>query len=271
MSTRFPIVSGAEPWSSPGKGERSGVGIVVTHGFTGNPCSTRPLGEALAERGFAVEVLRLPGHGTHWRDMLETRYRDWYGEVERGLDRVLGAGRRPVLVGLSMGGTLSLDLACQRPADVAGLVPINCTVLDREGLLARMAPILEKVLPVVPAAAAGLIENDIARGGDEKAYSMVPAAAGNSFLAELPRIRSEVASLKVPALVTWSVQDHSVPPENSIALARLLEGPVETLRLERSYHVATLDYDQGLLVDRIGEFAERVARVPATTSRAEPG
>lgn len=258
MSDEHAVIAGAEAWSSPGQGERARIGLVLSHGFTGNPCSTRPLGELLAQRGFAVEVVRLPGHGTHWRDMMATRYRDWTLEVESALDRLRGDDKRVVLVGLSMGGTIALDLACQRPDDVAGVVPINCTVLDREGLLAKMAPLLEKVLPVVPAGAAGLIENDIARGGDEKAYGMVPAAAGNSFLVELPRIRRALTSLEVPVLVAWSPQDHSVPPENSIALARMLDGPVEKLPLERSYHVATLDYDQGLLADRIADFAERV-------------
>ena len=218
----------------------------------------RPLAEALAERGFAIEMVRLPGHGTHWRDMMRSRYADWRDEVRRARERLRGAGKKVLLVGLSLGGSLALDVASEQPEAVAGVVCINATVLDREGILAKLAPVLEKILPVVPAKAAGLVENDIAKGGDEHAYAYVPAAAGGSFLKELPRLREAVAGLQVPVLVAYSPQDHSVPPENSKKILELLPGKKEELRLERSFHVATLDYDFELLVERIAELAARV-------------
>lgn len=259
MTERFPILAGAEPWSSPGKGERAGVGIVVSHGFTGNPTSTRRFGEALAEFGFAVEVVRLPGHGTHWRDMAKTGYSDWRQEVERALDALARANKRVVLTGLSLGGTIVLDLACTRPETVAGVVAINATVLDREGFIAKAAPLLEKILPVVPASAAGLVKNDCAKGCEEHAYGWVPARAGNSVLKELARIRKGLLHLAVPALIAYSPSDHSVPPDNSRAILGLLHGKdVRQLILERSYHLATLDYDFDLLVGEVQKFADRV-------------
>lgn len=259
------MLAGAEAWSSPGEGALGRIGIVVVHGFTGNPCSTRPFGEALARRGFAIEVPRLPGHGTHWRDMARTRYTDWRAEVEAAVARVRERAHHVLLVGLSMGGALVLDVAC-RDAKIAGVVPINAPVLDREGLLARLAPLLEKVLPVVPASAAGLVENDAARPGvDERAYAWVPAAAGNSLLRELPRLREDLGHLHAPVLVAWSAQDHSVPPANSRAIARLArEAQVEELVLERSFHLATLDLDADLLEDRVAAFAARCAGPPAS-------
>ncbi|MBI4956735.1 MAG: alpha/beta fold hydrolase [Myxococcales bacterium] len=260
MTDRHPVLAGAEPWSAEGTGARGAVGVVVSHGLTGNPISTRPLGEALAAAGFSVSVVRLPGHGTAWRDMAPTRYADWRAEVERAIDALRRAGKKVVVVGLSMGGTLALDLACARPDAVAGAVSINPAVLDREGLLARAAPVLEKIIPVVPAGAAGLVKNDIAKGGDEKAYAYVPVKAANSLLRELPRIRAALAELRVPLLVCYSPQDHSVPPRNSRALIEMLAGKdVTELRLERSYHVATLDHDFDLLVERVCAFCDRVA------------
>jgi len=258
MPDVFPILSGAEPWSSPGSGARAAIGILVAHGFTGNPVSTRPLGEALAARGFAVEVVRLPGHGTDVRDMLKTRYGDFRHEVERALNQFRRANKRVILVGLSLGGTIALDIACARPSEVAGVVTINATVLNRQGLVAKAAPLLEKILPLVPASAAGLVKNDIAKGGDEKAYDLVPARSGNSILKELARIRRGLADIEVPVLVAYSPNDHSVPPENSRALLELLDKKATELVLERSYHVATLDHDFELLLAKIGEFADRV-------------
>jgi carboxylesterase len=54
-----------------------------------------------------------------------------------------------------------------------------------------------------------------------------------------------------------SRNDHSVPPANSKALLELIKAPrLEELVLERSYHVATLDYDQALIEERVTAFAD---------------
>ncbi len=257
----FPVLPGAEPWSSSGAGPRGRIGFLLVHGFTGSPASLRPLSELLAQRGFAVELVRLPGHGTHYRDMMSTRYEDWRAEVKRGLDALCARTERVIAAGLSMGGTLVLDIVSQEPSLVAGVATINAPVLDREGILVKLAPFLEHVLPLVPASAAGLTRNDIAKPGmNELAYGWVPAKAGNSLVREFPRIRTQLASLTCPILVAYSRADHSVPPENSKAILRLLGSKdITELVLERSYHVATLDYDLELIETRLTAFADRVA------------
>jgi len=234
--------------------------VLLAHGFTGSPASLRPLSEMLARRGFAVELVRLPGHGTHFRDMIRTRYEDWRGEVERGLQVLRSRTERVVPLGLSMGGTLVLDVVSANPGSVAGAVTINAPVLDREGILVKLAPFLEHVLPLVPASAAGLARNDIAKPGmNELAYAWVPAKAGNSLVREFPRIRGQLANVTCPMFVAYSRADHSVPPENSKAILRMLGSKdITELALERSYHVATLDYDLELIEERVTAFVDRV-------------
>lgn len=235
----------------------------MVHGFLGNPVSTRPLGEALAEAGYAVEVPRLPGHGTSWRDLARTRYPDWRITVEEVLDELRSRCRQVVPVGLSVGGTIALDIAARRcrADDLAGIVTINALVLDREKLVAKLAPVLRFVLPVVTARQAGVETNDIAKGGDEKAYSLVPSHAGYSLARELPRIRVALADVTVPALVVHSAQDHTVAPRNAAAIVeRLGSHDVSELVLERSYHVATLDYEAEALAAAIRDFVARVTR-----------
>src|SRR5262249_9832641 len=106
-------------------------------------------------------------------------------------------------------------------------------------------------------------KNDIAKGGDEKAYSRLPLKAAASLIPELPRIRDAVAKLAVPILVAYSPKDHSVPPASSRALLGMLAGRDATeLVLERSYHVATMDHDFELIVDATVAFAERVGASP---------
>jgi carboxylesterase len=169
---------------------------------------------------------------------------------------------RVVPLGLSMGGTLVLDAVSRDPSGVAGAAVINAPVLDRAGILVKLAPFLEHVLPLVPAKAAGLARNDIAKPGmNELAYEWVPSKAGNSLMREFPRVREQLPQVTCPMFVAYSRADHSVPPDNSKAILRALGSKdITELALERSYHVATLDYDLELIEERFTAFADRVAK-----------
>ena len=59
-------------------------------------------------------------------------------------------------------------------------------------------------------------------------------------------------------LLMNSPQDHVVEPAQAEFLATNFGGPVERISLERSYHVATQDYDRQLIFDATVEFARRV-------------
>ncbi|HEX9766534.1 MAG TPA: alpha/beta fold hydrolase [Nitriliruptorales bacterium] len=252
-------MEGAEGWSATGTGDRARVGIAVVHGFTGNPISVRPTGERLHAEGWTVEVPRLPGHGTSWRDLAMTRWEDWLGTVNGVVDDLVGRCDQVVLIGLSMGGALCLDVATRRPDEIAGVAAINTPILPRDGLLARAAPLLRWVVPVVPRDLADLPTGDIAmEGADEHAYALVPAASGLSLNRALPAIRSRLDRLTMPVLVAWSPQDHTVPPKNSQWLVEQLEErDVTTFVCERSYHVATLDHDADDLHDALVAFVAR--------------
>jgi len=197
----------------------------------------------------------LPGHGTRPPDLLPTRYADWRAEALSALNRLRARTQKVIAVGLSMGGTLVLDLASTEPLD--GAVTINAQILDRGGLVVKLAPLIEKIVPIAPASAAGLTKNDIKKGGDEQAYDWVAAAAGNSLVRALPEVRARLGRISAPLLVIYSRDDHSVPPANSQAIPDLVGSKqVSVLELRDSYHVATLDNDLPLLDERIAAFAE---------------
>ena len=64
-------------------------------------------------------------------------------------------------------------------------------------------------------------------------------------------------------LLCTSPNDHVVDPGNSDYLAEKVSGPVERVTLERSYHVATQDYDKDLIIERAVAFSRRVTGDPA--------
>lgn len=255
-------VPGAEPWSAAGSGERAGTGVVVVHGLTGNPIATRPLGQRLAEEGYRVDVPLLPGHGTSHRDLGRTRYADWFAAVEHAAGELAASCDRVVLVGHSLGATLSLDLASRRPNEFAGVVSINAQVLDPQQLMARLAPVLQYLMPYVHRDLAGLPTNDIAMPGvEEGSYRYVASRAAQSLIVELRRIRAQLPDLVGPLLVVSSAVDHSVDPRNADALCGLVDGGELTrLDLDRSYHVPMLDYDAPRLERAVVAFVDGVHR-----------
>jgi carboxylesterase len=244
------VMSGAAAWSSPGGPH----GALVLHGFTGNPQSMRGLAEAFARAGFTVELPRLPGHGTTIDDMTTTTWDDWSAAAEAAFVELASRVERIVVAGLSMGGGLTLWLASRHP-DVAGIVLINAIA---EPSAPEIVTMIRQML-ADGATTIDAIGNDIAEPGQvENAYDKTPLAAAASMFDAIDALQSSLGSIRCPALVMNSPQDHVVQPSNSDHLAATLGGPVERVSLERSYHVATLDYDRDLIEERAVEFAVRV-------------
>lgn len=248
------VMPGCDAWSAQGSGLSGDVGVLVLHGFTGNPVSMRPVAEAAAAAGYAVEMPRLPGHGTTWQECNRTTWRDWAREAVAAYETLRARTRAQVVVGLSMGGTLSLHLAATRGDDLAGVVAINPAIKSGDPRL-KALPVLKHLVPGLKG-----IGNDIAKpGGDEKPYPKIPLKALASLLQLQRAVRDNLQAVTIPALVFTSRNDHVVEPSNG---ALVMEGigstDKEQVWLERSYHVATLDYDADELVERTLAFIKRV-------------
>ena len=127
---RAPHAAAVDPRALPyAGGPEDGPPVLVLHGFSGSPFSMRPWAEHLAAHGFRVELPRLPGHGTSWRELNVTGWQDWYASAERALLSLAEATGRPAgVAGLSMGGALALRLAQRHPDLVTGLVLVNPVV-----------------------------------------------------------------------------------------------------------------------------------------------
>lgn len=248
----YPLLPGCEPWSSPGGGPH---GALVLHGFTGSPVSMRPLAEALAAAGLAVELPRLPGHGTSTSDMVETGWDDWLTEAERALGAVQARtpDGRVVVVGLSMGGALTAALAQGHP-ELAGIVLINTPAAAPAELAAGIEEMLAGGMEVMDSIGGDIADPE----ADEASYDETPLRPLLTMIMAGQDVRARLSEIKVPTLIITSRQDHVVAPEDSDILAEEISGPVERVWLEKSFHVATIDYDQGEVEHRTVEFARRV-------------
>jgi len=253
MSQATPVMSGAEPFDLTG----GPVGVLLCHGFTGTPQGLRDWGEHLADAGFTVRCPLLPGHGTRWQDANASTEDDWYDELSRALDDLVGRCSSVVVAGLSMGGTLALRLAERRPDDVAALVLVNPSLLT-ERLDAKLLPVLAKVTP-----AWAPIASDIKKpGSTELAYPRLPTRAALALRRLWAAVRADLGAVRAPLLVFRSVVDHVVEPASvRLLLAEVGSTDTTEVLLHESYHVATLDNDAPEVFARSVEWI--LERVPA--------
>ena len=244
-----PIMQGAEPFSAEGGPH----GVLVLHGFTGNCNSVKGVARAFAEAGWAVECPLLPGHGTAMEDMLDTTWADWSDAAEAAYQRLAGRVERVVVAGLSMGGTLTVWLATRHP-ELAGLVCVN-PAIEPPG---PMRELVNAALAGGDEVMAG-IGSDIADpDSTESAYPGTPLRPLVSLMDAIDALQPRLGDIACPVLILTSIEDHVVPPSNSDHLAASVAGPVERVTLARSYHVATLDYDREVIIERALDFAGKV-------------
>jgi carboxylesterase len=228
------------------------VGVLLCHGFTGSPHSMRPWAEHLVGEGFRVSVPRLPGHGTSWQELNRTAWTDWYAAVDRARAALARECDQVFVAGLSMGGALALRLAEQHGSGVAGLVLVNPCINITDPRIRALR--LLRAIPSFPG-----IGNDIAKPGqDEAGYDRNPLRALHSQTRLWADVRAGLPRVTQPTLVYWSRQDHVVDP-SSLRLLRdgIGTAELEVVTLERSYHVATLDYDADDIFRGSADFVRR--------------
>ena len=258
--TEPPTDPDAEPFAFDG----GPVGVVVSHGFTGNPSSMRPWADHLAAAGYSVRLPLLPGHGRTWRETNETRWPQWYATIEAAFLELRERCERVFAVGLSMGGTLVTRLAEQHPDAVAGLVLVNPAYGTRR-FDAKFAPYISWLVKSRPA-----IGGDIKKPGvEEEAADRTPVVAFAS-LQQLWKVTvADLAQVRAPVLMYRSREDHVVDDLSGILLKNgAVNTTVREIVLEDSYHVATVDNDAPTIFAGSVDFIESLAG--ATPSAGGP-
>jgi carboxylesterase len=214
----------------------------------------RPVARALAAAGFTVELPRLPGHGTTVDEMITTSWADWSAAAEATYQELAARCERVVVAGLSMGGSLTLWLAARHP-EIAGIVCINPAVVSQQPeVLDMVRGMLAEGEDRLPSSEADIADPDAVG----TSYAQTPLGPLLSLMEGLAALEPDLGRITSPLLLMTSPNDHVVPPTDSDALAVAVSGPVERVTLERSYHVATLDYDRELVAEHAVAFARKV-------------
>ncbi|PLR69056.1 MULTISPECIES: alpha/beta hydrolase [Bacillaceae] len=245
MAERYPVLEGAEPFYFEG----NHVGILISHGFTGSTQSMRPLGEAYEKSGYTVCGPRLKGHGTHYEEMESTTYEDWIASLEEGYQWLKERCDTIFVTGLSMGGTLTLYMAQKHP-EIKAIIPINAAIE-----IPTMAGAQQVQARYLDAIGSDIKDPAVT----ELAYEKTPVQSMREIIKLMAIVKNNLHEISCPSLIFVSSEDHVVPPDNSrIIYEEISSADKKLITLENSYHVATLDHDQQLIIDETLGFIEKV-------------
>jgi carboxylesterase len=231
------------------------TGILLVQGFTGTPKEMRTMGEYLASHGKTVLGIRLPGHATHPADMRHKRWVDWLQAVEDGYHLLRSAGRQVFIMGLSMGGILTLTAAARLP--IKGAVAMSTPYLLTDD---PRFPYVEYLAPFMPTMPKGTSDwHDKSMEEEHVDYPAYPTRS----LAELRDLgvvmRESLPKIIVPVLLVHSRNDGGVPFENLQKIYDKLGTQDKTmLAVEHSGHVVTRDLERERIFEAALAFVNRL-------------
>ena len=215
------------------------------------------MGEYLAGHGYTVLGLRLAAHATRPEDMLRARWRDWMANVEDGWHILNGQTEKIFVIGLSMGGVLSLLFASQY--SVAGVVAMSTLYALPSDPRLRFIKLLRWLQPSVPKGPPDWHNPDAAR--DHIDYPDYPTRALVELRDVLAELRKALPKVSAPTLLVHSRQDTSVDPSNmQMIYDHLGTNDKHMLRVEDSGHVITREPQRELVFKTANDFIQRVIR-----------
>ncbi|MBU2534088.1 MAG: alpha/beta fold hydrolase [Alphaproteobacteria bacterium] len=251
------------------------VGFLLMHGLGGTPVELRFVAQGLNRAGYTVLCPLMAGHGGSDLLLSTTRWKDWVASAESALERLRQSCDHVIIGGLSAGSIVALHVAAKRQEDVAGLVLYSPTFwpngwaipwyfhafkLIKTKWFANLISLKERapygikddrirrfVLESLQSGGRPLEDIFGRRGGTVFEFQQMTAAA-----------RKLLKGISKPAFVCHARQDDQSNLSNAMLLQHDLRGPVETLVLDDSYHMITLDRQRALVVDRTLAYAERL-------------
>lgn len=256
------------------------TGVLLIHGLGGTPVEMRYVANGIAGAGHTVHVPQLAGHCSTVSDLKATRWQDWYASVERE-HRILRETCDTIVVGgLSMGAILALHHAAEHPNDVAGTVLYApCFWLDGWAM-----PWYSSLINIVAskrlADCLSFTERDPWGVKDPRTRELVKQAmsSGDSTQAGVPAlpggqllelrdlvntVKRELASVAQPALILHPRDDDHASLRNLEFIQAQLQGRIEAVVLDDSYHIVTIDKQRRLVMERTIQYIERLKRTPA--------
>lgn len=218
------------------------------------------MGEYLNQQGYTCLGIRMAGHATHPEDMIRSRWTDWVASVEDGYHLLCGLTKDIFLVGLSMGGILSLLMSTQ--LSVRGVVAMSTPSrlpTDYPTWLLQSISLFIKYRPKTKEPpGSGWFDKAAYQG--HIAYSQNPVRSAAELKKLTLEMRAALPMVTVPVLLMHSKDERYILPDN---MESIYEGLVNAsdktkLYITGSGHVLPRDASREQVFKSAVEFIQRI-------------
>lgn len=219
------------------------------------------MGEYLHQQGHTCLGIRLAGHATQPEDMVRSRWTDWTASVEDGYNLLCGLSEDIFLVGLSMGGILSLLMSTR--LKVKGVIAMSTPSrlpTDYPIWLLKFLSLFIRYRPKTKEPP-GSGWFDKAAYKDHIAYRKNPVRSTAELKKLILEMRAALPRVAVPVLLMHSRDENYILPDNlEYIYEGLVNAPDKTkLYITGSGHVLPRDAGREQVFRSAAEFIQRVS------------
>jgi len=241
----------AEPFFIPG----GRTGCLLVHGFTGTPKEMRMLADSLALEGYTILAPRLFGHATTPADMARARCNDWIASVEDGLNLLKGCTERQFVMGLSMGGILSLIAAAR--FDVAAAVTFSAPSALPGDPRAKLLPLIGRLNLRIKKGEPDW--RNLEAASNHVDYPYYPSRAIIELDRLINEMQGELTNIKIPVLLVQSRADKGIPAESLDTLYEKIPSKDKSkFWVQDSGHVIIREPEREFIFTEVKSFMRRV-------------
>jgi carboxylesterase len=257
------------------------TGVLLIHGLGGTPVEMKSIARRIADAGATVYCCQLTGHCGTEADLVATHWQDWYASADEALAKLEANCDRVIVGGLSMGAILAARLAACEPERVCGVMMLAPTLWYDGWSIPWYSFLLKLFIDTPMGRRYRFVEAEPYGVKDERIRRILVKAlmSGESVDAGLPAtpslalrelwrlvadLKPRLSQIKQRVLIIQAREDEVASIKNTEYLQRHLGGPVDTLILDDSYHLITVDRQRSLVMQRAAEFAESFAQLTAT-------
>lgn len=234
------------------------TGCLLLHGLPGSPYEVREMGEFLAEKGFSVCGPRLFGHGTHHDDLKRAKWWDWFNSAMDGYYQLSDICSRIFLVGLSMGGAISLLLGSRLAVDGVFVMAVPFTIpIKHANRIRPFLPIISQFWRYYDSGSSDWTDKEAER--THSAYDRRPLRIYGELYDLLGVMREELPNLSAPLRLIYSEDDGSIPTSDAQEILDAVASPdKEVFLIDGSGHNIPRDAKRDEVFHLASRFVDKV-------------
>jgi 1,2-diacylglycerol 3-alpha-glucosyltransferase len=236
---------------------KSNKEFFLLHCYTGSTTDFHTLPQYLHKRFDAnVKIIRLKGHGESIKSLDNFTYLDFYKQAEKELQKELKAGKKVVLIGLSLGAQLALDLSSRHKVNGVILVSMPYRFIFPFNI-DWFIPLFSNLIFFKKYIKKRLSKEEENLRKEAFYYSHMHKNGLNIILNAKNRLKKSIANVKAPVLSIYSKKDVIGHYKGKKILENELKSEIkQSITLESRTHNLFYCPDYKVINKGIGDFIE---------------